>query len=203
MTVQASCFLCFLGGGGEVLSLSEIFVYSPFWVRSRHIYMVEEKKMALSVYIKPFIYKHGIPELKKNMNYRKNFQTDQLNLVQLHSGFPSLNFKIFFKNILYSRQKHYLYYIMFSRDPQWTIFKVFLIYFVFRSDKNTRVIVRHNGGAIVPSLELNRQKWMFVVERIAEEIEDNTTTEKLVKLFLDNSFNTSVISALEGVYIHI
>ena len=44
---------------------------------------------------------------------------------------------------------------------------------------------------------------MDVVERIAEQIEDYTTTEELVKLFLDNSFNTSVISPLEGLYIHI
>ena len=42
----------------------------------------------------------------------------------------------------------------------------FSIYFVFRSDKNTRVIVRHNGGAIIPSFDLNRVKWMLSKESL-------------------------------------
>lgn len=41
---------------------------------------------------------------------------------------------------------------------------------------------------------------MDLVDKVACEIQDKTTTEQLVKVFLDNNFITSTISAIEGLY---
>ena len=96
----SSTLLCFFFFGRGVLSRSEIFVCSPFWVRSCHIYMVEEKKMALSVYLKPFIYKHGIPELLPNWSVEFSaFRIPELkflNIFQKHPDFPTKTLSIFY-----------------------------------------------------------------------------------------------------------